>query len=252
MRDISDTLKNAQEAKTIDVLVKIVLSHGETTYTYEKDRILSRNHPEGPWSQTAKVLLDNGDNALTDLALQGYKAVISYGAVTPAGEEYSACAPLWVIAPRFNSSLAGEFQLTCELSLMGIPNFLALDEASRNYIPDEDDTKTIKTLLTEIFTSSLGCFSHCRAYDVVFDDEGEDFFALSLLNTYKPKDSLRIYKGNSRLAIAKRLLGCTKSVMLAKADSRLHIFRPQISGTPVSTYSLESGHTFFSKPTALH
>ncbi|GAJ05565.1 unnamed protein product, partial [marine sediment metagenome] len=187
--DLTDTLKAAQEAKTIDVLVKIVLTHGEDNYTYERDRILERNHPEGPWSQTAKVLLDNSKGVLTDLPLQGFQAVISYGAVTPNGEEYSACAPLWVIAPRFDSSPG---KLTCELSLIGIPDWLAKDKASRNYFPDEDDTKTIKTLLTEIMGATLGCFSHCKSYDVVFDDEGEDFFALSLLNTYKPKDSLRI------------------------------------------------------------
>ncbi|MBA7617110.1 hypothetical protein ES703_24421 [subsurface metagenome] len=242
MRELSPTLKAAQEAMTIDALVKIVLTHGASSYTYDRTRILERNHPEGPWSQTAKVLLDNGDNALTDLALQGYKGVISYGAVTPAGEEYSATAPLWVIAPRFDSSHGGEHQLTCELSLMGIPNFLALDKASRNYIPDEDDTKTIETILTEMLTASLGCFSHCKAYDVVVDSRD------SLINTYKPKDSLRIYKGNSRLAIAKKLLGCTKCVMLAKADGKLHILVPTISGEVyASQYSLESGHTFFSK-----
>ncbi|GAJ20998.1 unnamed protein product, partial [marine sediment metagenome] len=70
---------------------------------------------------------------------------------------------------------------------------------SRNYIPDEDDTKTIETLLIEILGASLGCFSHCKAYEVVVDSRD------SLINTYKPKDSLRIYKGNSRLAIAKKL-----------------------------------------------
>ncbi len=253
MRGLSPTLEAELQKQGKDGgfehLVKIHLTDGVDIYSYTKELILDIKDPEEPWSQTAEVVLDNGDGAFTDLDLKGFYGFISKGAVTPAGEEYDDGPLLWVIAQRFNSSEQGDHQLTCELSLIGIPNWLALDKASRNYIPDEDDTKTIKTLLTEIMGGTLGCFSHCKAWEVVFDDEvaGKAWWALSLINTYKPKDSLRIYKGNSRSAIAKKLLDVTDDVMLVKADGKLHIFRPQITGTPVYTYSLESGHTFFSK-----
>ncbi|MBA7476034.1 hypothetical protein ES707_11409 [subsurface metagenome] len=236
MRDLSDTLKNAQQAMTIDALVKIVLTHGESSYTYERDRILSKHHPEGPWSQTARIVLHNRDSALTALDFKGFKGVISDGAIGDAGEEYSACAPLWVVAQKFGSY---QGELECTLSLIGIPDLLAEDKASRNYNPDKDDTKTIETLLIEVLEASLGCFSHCKAYEVVIDSRD------SLINTYKPKDGFRVYKGSSRLNIAKRLLDCTECVMLAKADEKLHIFLPQITGTPVYSYSLEAGHSFF-------
>lgn len=240
MRYLSPTLEAAQEAETIDPLVKIVLTHGASSYTYTRDHILDRNHPEEPYSQKATVILDNSDGALTALALQGYKGVLSYGAITSIGEEYSATAPLWVISHRFNSSPG---TLDCVLSLIGIMNLMAEDKASASYMPDEDDTKSVKTLINEIVGATLACFSHCVAYEVVWES-GYD----TLADTYQPKDSYRIYVGGSRLASFRRALDYTGNVARVEADGKIHIFKPTTSGVVYdSQYSLESGHTFFSK-----
>lgn len=239
MRTLTPTLEAEQKKESLTPLVKIVLTLGANNYTYDKSRILDTNPSEQPYNQKAEVVLDNSDDALTDINLKGFKGVISKGAVTSAGKEYDASAPLWVIAQQFNSSPG---KLDCTLSLIGIPNLLAEDRANAIYQPDETDTKTVKTLLTEIITASLACYSHCKAYEVVFDSED------SLIDTYVPKDSFRIYVNGSRLAAIRRLLDYTKCVGIAKADGKFHIFQPTITGSVYDyEYSLATGHTFFSK-----
>lgn len=239
MRTLTETLKAAQKAASIDALVKVVLTHGVSSYTYTRDRILDIKHTEEPYTQRAELKLDNSDGALTSLDLKGYQAVISYGAVTTAGEEYSACAPLWVMSQKFNSSPG---KLDCILELAGIPNLMADDKASTSYIPTSADVKTVKTLSGEILGATLACFNHCAAYEVAWDSED------GLIDSLKPRDSFRIYVGGSRLAAVRRLLSYTKCVMRAGADGSVHIFEPVTTGAVYDyEYSLESGHTFFSK-----
>lgn len=238
MRSLSGTLESAQQATSIDALVKIQLTHGEDSYTYDRDRILDINHVEEPNTQTAEVVLNNSDGVLTSLDLQGFQGVISYGAVA-SGDEYSDCAPLWVLSQRFDSA---QGRLTCTLSLVGITNLLADDRASESYTPASDDTKTVKTIIGQILGATLDCYDHCTAYDVVWDSED------SLIDSYKPKDTFRIYTGGTRLAAVRRLLDYTKCVMRAEDDGKIHIFQPTVSGVVYDyEYSLASGHTFFAK-----
>jgi hypothetical protein len=119
---------------------------------------------------------------------------------------------------------------------------MAEDKASAAYTQASDDTKTVKTLINEIIGASLACFSHCTAYQVVWDSED------SLVNTYKPKDAFRVYTGNNRLSAINRLLDYTKCVMRAEDDGKLHIFNPTTTGTTYDyEYALETGHPFFAK-----
>jgi len=241
MRTLSPTLEAEQKKESLSSLVKIVLSLGTTEHIFGIERIKSLNHVEEPRNVNAEVVLDNSDGFLTHLNLKGFKGVISYGAVTSVGEEYSASSPMWVIAQRFDS-VPG--RLICTLELIGIFNLLSQDKASKNYIPDKNDTKTVKQLIREIAGDSgvtqLDCFSHCRKYDCIFDSED------NLINTYMPKDGLRIFLNQPRLDIVKKLLECTKCVIRAGEDGKLHIFVPAISGTIYDyQYSLEEGHTFF-------
>lgn len=239
MRTLSGTLLAAQQATSIDALVKIVFTLGEDTYTYTRTRILDIEEREDGSLQFIDIVLDNADGTLTDLDLGGFKGVLSTGAVTGAGEEYSACAPMWVMAQRFNS-VPGRLLNT--LSLVGICNLMAEDKASEVYKPDEDDNKTVKTLIGEIIGASLTCFSHCKAYVISWD--GDD----DLIDTYKPKDSFRIYTGNNRLSRINYLLNLTKCVMRAGGDGKLHIFNPTTSGRVYDyEYKLVDGHTFFAK-----
>ena len=209
-------------------------------YSYDLSRVLSIVHKEeGSYSQTAELILHNRDGLLTSLDFKGKKGVLSYGLLTLEDEEYKDTAPLWVISQQFESA-PGE--LVCRLELVGIPNLMAEDKASTSYIPLATDTKTVKILLSEIITATLACYSHCKAYQVVFDSED------SLINTFCPKDSFRIYTNGSRLAAIRRLLDWTKCVMRAEADGKLHIFQPTTTGTDYDyQYALTTGHTFFSK-----
>jgi len=46
MRELSEALKAAQQAGALNPLYKIVLTKGENSYTYEKDRIRPSEHDE--------------------------------------------------------------------------------------------------------------------------------------------------------------------------------------------------------------
>jgi len=243
MRDLSATLLAAQKAAFVDALYKIVLTKGEMTYTYEKDRILPSEHNEEMYSQLATIILDNHDGEFDDKDLKGYDAVISYGVITKAGEEYSSTPTLSVTDQQFDSD---PNKLTCTLFLEGIPDLMARDEASESYVPTKDDIKTIRQLIREIAgdmgVSLLPCFSHCQRYDVIFDS-GYD----TLANTYKPKDSFRVYIGGSRLAALRRVIDFTGNVPRFK-DGKIHILKPVTSGDIYDyEYNLETGHKFFSK-----
>lgn len=240
MRTISSTLEAAQQADTIDVIYKIVLTKGASEYTYTQTRILPSEHDEGAYSHKATVVLDNSDGEFDNKNLRGFKAVLYYGATTGAGDEYSETAPLSVIDQQFNS-VPGK--LTCELDLAGIPDMMMEDEASDNYTPDEEDNETVKSLVDAIAGATLDCFSHCKAYDVVWD-AGYD----TLADTYKPKDGFSIPTGGSRLAAFKRVLDFTANVPRFEADGKIHILQPVTSGPSYDyEYNLQDGHTFFQK-----
>jgi hypothetical protein len=239
MRELSDTLKKAQQAAFVDAIYKIVLTKGASSYTYEKDRILPSKHDEEMYSHLATVILDNSDGEFDDKDLKGYDAVISYGVIMSAGEEYSETDPLSVTDQQFDSS---PDKLTCELILEGIPNLMARDEASANYIPDVDNTDSVKELVNSIVMAYLDCFSHCKAFEIVWDD-GYD----TLADTYAPKDSFRIYIGGTRLAALRKLLDYTANVARF-SDGKVHILKPVMTGTTYDyEYNLETGHKFFSK-----
>ena len=219
MRSLTSTMIAAQKQQNIPALWRIVLSKtGATTQTYTKSRILDIMQEEQPYSQRAEVLLDNHDNALTSIDFRGYKGIISYGITTSVGEEYSPTAPLWVIGQELESSRG---RLVCLLQLIGIPNLLGEDRASENYIPASDNADTVKTIITAILGATLTCYSHCKAYSIVWQSED------NLIGSYQPKDSFRIYKNGTRLAAIRRLLDYTRCVMLPRHDEKLYIFIPR-------------------------
>ena len=165
MRILSATLTAGQKAKIVKALVKIRLTQGANDYTYTQTRILSLNHIEEVYSQTAEVLLDNADGTLTSIDFKGYKGVISYGITTSAGDEYSASAPLWVVGSQLISTQGG---LGVRLTLAGTPNFFGEDRAYAAYIGSDNDQKTVKDLLTELVKGTLPSWAVSTAY--VLDD----------------------------------------------------------------------------------
>jgi hypothetical protein len=238
MRELTDTLKAAQKAGALRPLYKIVLTSGETTYTYERDRILSSSkHDEEMYSHISEIVLHNRDHALDDIDFKGYDAVISYG----FGSEYSATASLSVIDQQFNDD---PNDLTCTLFLEGIPNLMAKDEASTNYVPDEDDETPVKDLVDAIAGATLTGFTHCEAFEVVWED-GYD----TLADSYKPRDGFRVYTGGSRLAAFRKALDYTANVPRFENDGKIHIMKPVTTGeTYDSEYALGKGnHNFFKK-----
>jgi hypothetical protein len=241
MRELSTTLLAAQKAYSKNPLYKVVLTKGAATYTYDVERILPSAHDEEPYSHRATIVLSNHDGDLDDIDLRGFKGVLSYGAISTAGEEYSATAPVWVIDQQFDSN---PNKLTCTLELVGAFDLMADDEANDSYVPEGDDDTTVKEYVEAIVGATLTCFSHCKSFEVVWD-AGYD----ALADTYKPKDGFRIYTSGKRLAALRRVLDYTANVARFREDGKVHILKPVTSGTTYDyEYSLERGaHVFFSK-----
>lgn len=243
MRILSEFLLSAQRSGSVRPLAGIRLARGGEDVILGTGTILSLEHTEETYSHRAKAVLDNSDGTFSANDCRGWQADISYGAITESGEEYSACAPLWILNQEMYSYRGG---LVCLLSMAGIPDMLAEDRASCAYMPAYTDSKTVKDLVREVLGDSgatmLACFNHCRRYDVVFDSE--DY----LVGSYCPRDGFRIYMNGSRLSALKRLLDHTHCVMRFGGDGKVHILEPVTGGTGYDyQYQLSGGHTFFSR-----
>ena len=243
MRALPTTLVKAQQSTSVKALTKLVLTSGSTTYTYTKENILDYKKTEDGPLQSLEITLNNADQSLTDIDFRAYEGVLSNGAVTTRGEEYSACAPMTVISQQFNSDPK---KLECTLYLEGICNLMQSDQACETYQPDSDNTDSIRDLIDAIAGATLDAFSHCTEYTTVWEYGYDD-----LADTYQPKDDFRVYVGNNRLSKINQLLDLTKNVMVPKADGKLHIFKPVTSGSSYDyQYSLEDSdipHPFFAK-----
>lgn len=219
MRTLSSTLSAEQKKLKYIPLHKIVLTKsGQTTQTYATSRILESKYIEQPGSQTAQVILNNSDGALTSLNLRGYQGVISNGATTSSGDEYSAKPPLTVIEQQLYSSRG---LLICALTLVGLPDLLKQDKANVEYTPDSTNTDTVKTILSAIAGATLACFNHCTAFTITYDSED------SLIDSFQPKDSFSIQFQETRWSVIQRLLSWTKCVPRAEDDGELHILVPK-------------------------
>ncbi len=222
MRTLTDTLNTYQKRGTLKPLVKIVLTDGVTTYTYTRTRIWAAEQDDAPWSMKLEVTLDNADRVLTALDLRGFVATMYWGLTTSAGEEYSTGAAYRIIDQKFESTRDG---LSCVLTGWGRPNLMAEDRASATYAPTSADTLTVKALITAVCAATLAPFTHCQEYAVVYDSED------SLIDSFMPKDSFRIYTNGSRLAALRRLIDYTGCAIRWGADDYIHVFVPTVSGT---------------------
>jgi hypothetical protein len=131
--DLSATLLAAQEKGTAPGLAKLVLTSGETVYTFYNEgtgRLLKLVHPEKTDSYTAVALLDNHDNYFTEKDLRGYTATISWGYRTSAGDEYSASAPLQVVAMQ---PISYPGRLMCYIAMDSVVDKMAGEQSNVNY-----------------------------------------------------------------------------------------------------------------------
>ncbi|KKM74743.1 hypothetical protein LCGC14_1397290 [marine sediment metagenome] len=126
---------------------KIVIN--SITYDNHSNNILVgvRKNPETEDSQTAEVVLVNADKRFTDLNLRGLTAVISYD----YGSGYTA-TPTLTVMTQTDITSNGRYQTV--LTLVGIPDLLSEDKASKDYLHDSTDTKTVEDLLTEVLDAT--------------------------------------------------------------------------------------------------
>jgi len=243
MRALSATLEAKQKVMG-PALVKLVLTKAtQATKTYgldTTDRILYISHSESEWSQTAHVTVNDPNATLAALSLQGYLGTISWGYKTSGGDEYSACAPLEVIAQTTDSR---QGQIVTSFGLAGIFDMMDEEKASEDYSPDDTNTDTIKTILTAIAEATLTCFNTALSHTITFDSEDD------LIDSYMPADYFQIRAGESRLSAFRRALKFTKCKAKVRHDGVIHVFNPTISG---STYDSEyrdalTYHNFFDK-----
>ena len=232
------------------ILTKLVLAKtGQTTQTYDlsttTNRIWALSHVEQEWSNIAPVVVMS-DATLAALDLTGYTATISYGYndVT-AGDEFSACAPLEVMAQNSDTVLyKNQPQLLTAFISAGIFDLMVAEKATTRYTQESTDTQTVKTLLTAVAQATLAPFTSCKAHTITFDSED------SLIDTYVPADYFSVGFGESRLSAFKKLIVTTKCKAIIKADG-IHVLNSTISG---GTYDYQfndaaTEHNFFEKGT---
>src|SRR4030042_1422498 len=234
MRTLSDTLLAAQKLDTPGAIWKLTLTYGiETGIYYYNTRITDIKHNEQPYSQTAEVLLDNSDalfeGGLTSFDFRGWKAILSYGCTTGAGDEYSDCAPLWVEGQHL---LSYSGKLVCHLNMIGLPDLLDKDKASAPYSQLAADTNTVQALINAITGATLAPYTHCTAHTPVYDSVD----ALMHPTTgYMPKESFAIAAGESRMSAIRRLVRLTGCMFRVQNDgsnnAAIHIFVPTIALT---------------------
>ena len=151
MRTLSATLSAAQQANSLEPRPRITLSDPasvEADVVLEYPRISSiPAYDEGADSYTLQVVCDNADKYFVSLSLHGWDAKVEWGLVTAAGVEYSECAPQVVIAMTLSSDPSA---LLCYLTMAGIPDMLAQDEASADYSLEATNPKYVKDLIEEI------------------------------------------------------------------------------------------------------
>jgi len=251
IRSLSATLTANQKSLERPPLLKLVLTKsGESTRTYDisssANRIIASTHIEQEWSQIANVAVMS-DATLAALSLEGYTGTISYGFNDATeGNEYSACAPLEVVAMKSDTLLGrSQTMLVTWFSLAGIFDLMQADKASDRYTQEDTDTQTVKTLLTKIANATLDPFTHCKNYTITFDSED------SLIDSYKPADYFYVAFNESRLSAFKKLIRTTKCKARVEDDGEIHVFNPTISGTSYDyEYELGAGnHNFFEKST---
>lgn len=150
MIGLSPSLLRAQRSSTIlgkHLLIRCVLTYGATTYTYNLTKIKQLSYTRQPFSHKSELMLEDTDKTLHGLDLEGYKAVLSYGLITKAGEEWVDAPPLWVIGQQRDSY---RDRLECSLSLEGIFDRMGRHKATASYTPASGDTRTVKDWLKEI------------------------------------------------------------------------------------------------------
>ena len=84
MRELTETLKAAQKAMSLEPRPRITLSKtGESDIVLEHDRIRQiPSYEQSEDSQVLQVVLNNSDGYFTSKALQGWDAVFEWGLVT--------------------------------------------------------------------------------------------------------------------------------------------------------------------------
>ena len=254
MQTLTATLTQAQKLMG-NVLCKVVLSQqgGAGSYTYGVDttnKILSLTRNRSEWSQTVQILIDNRDNNLTTLNLEGYLGVISYGYNTSSGDEYQAQAPMTLIAQKNDTIFRPNGDLLTTLSLAGLFNLWGEQEATEAYVPDRINTDTVKTILDAIAGATLTCFNTYPSHTITYDSGYDD----SIINAYKPAEYFSIGKGESRLSAFRKAMSYLKDKARIENDAgtaTIHIFLPTTTG---ATYDYEyndaldsSNHNFFIK-----
>ncbi len=238
MRTLSSTLLAAQATCTSPI-VKVVLTSGATTYTfdtYSSDHrivLLEETHSD---MYSVNLHVEDSAGTLKALSLQGYSAVVSWGNTTSAGDEFSACPIMYVLAQNEHYGQGN----VMVYSLAGLPNLLDGEKATADYILDDTDTQTIKTLVTALFAPTMTGFTDYPAYTLVWDDQD------SLVDVVTPRSAFKSIAGQtSRKSAIDWLLSLCNQIWRVENDGYIHIFVPQTTLIDQSYTTGDDGSSFF-------
>ncbi len=149
MRTLTATLLAAQKSPNRVPYLRLTFSKtGEDDVIIEQDRILGASGIESNDSQRASFVFQNSTGYFTSLDLKGWTVVIERGLKNAAGTvEYDSMPAMKVVSMDLDSRPG---VLRANMSFIGIPDRLNLDKASKNYFNHWSNSKTVKSLITEI------------------------------------------------------------------------------------------------------
>jgi hypothetical protein len=147
-RTLSATLTTAQQTADRFPRIKLTLSKsGESDVVIEQDKLYGLINIETPDSQTADLIVDNTAGSYTSNNYRGWAGVLQLGMKTSSTDEYSTLPPFKVLDQEITSETTAK---RAYFSLIGIPNRLAADKASTDYLHHATSTKTVKDMITEV------------------------------------------------------------------------------------------------------
>ena len=177
----------------------------------------------------------------TDLGVTVTDGTVTWEMDGVTGDEYSRTAPLRVRVQELHSGM-GILRVIGRAK--GIEDQMAEDKAESEYTPDSDDTKTVKTLITEIVNADLDPYTRYEIFNATFDSKD------TIIDTFVPKDYFTISENDNRLEKVEELLAYTGVKKRPENDGKLHFLDPTTTGTTYAyeyKFNVSGDHTFWNK-----
>lgn len=165
MKDIDNIVIAQMYSRFANTLVKVEISKDTDSVFITQDKIIELEHTEKPYSDTAKIVVDNSTQFFYAGQINGLDVTIHYGYDTPKGEYYYATVPL-KITQVTNDSVQGELRTTIEAK--GYFDILKMESAKEPFTATSSSGLTIYDLFVHMCAATAPYVSRkaSTAYEV--------------------------------------------------------------------------------------